>query len=146
MSDNNEAQGGLLAEREAMVAVAKELWALLPDDCERITCEALMFADYSEYRKTAITKSGESRNIGSHYPLVKAMENLRKVMHKPGKGTWYTAHFTVMRPGKVTTNYDYDTEPNWSVKPGDATYAADLERYPRETQLIPAWMQDKLGA
>lgn len=145
MSDNNSAQGGLLAEREAMIAVAKELWSLLPDDCERISCEALVFADYAEYRKTAFTTSGEERSIGSHVPLVRAMENLRQVMYKPGKGTWYKAVFNIARPGQVTTNYDYNTEPDWTVRPGDATYRADLEKFPREPELVPDWMRSKLG-
>lgn len=144
MSDNNSIPSGLLAEREAMIAVAKELWALLPDDCERISCEALVFADYAEYRKTAYKADGESKHIGSHYPLVKAMENLRRVMYKPGKGTWYKAVFNIARPGQVTTNYDYNTEPDWSVRPGDATYRADLEKFPREDALIPDWMRAKL--
>lgn len=144
MAENEVPEGGLLAEREALVEVARALWAQLPDDCDRIRLEALSFADFSEHRKRAFNAEGE-RVIGASYPVVKALEKLRRVMYKPNTGTWFTATFDLVRPGKLETHFDYDNEPDWSVAPSDDTYRAEAEKFPRSPEHTPEWMRAKLG-
>jgi len=73
--------------------------------------------------------------------LEEHFERLRLQMYQPGKGAWLTATLTITSDGHFSTDFDYDHEPRWSIPVDPATYAADLEEFPRDARYIPAWMR-----
>ncbi|MFI5694541.1 hypothetical protein ACIA58_22000 [Kribbella sp. NPDC051586] len=66
-------------------------------------------------------------------------EALRREMYHPGKGTWLTASISVTSDGHFATDFDYDTEPAWSIPVDEGIYAADLAEFPRDD--VPDWMR-----
>jgi hypothetical protein len=69
---------------------------------------------------------------------------LRKVMYRPGIGTWYTARFTVDATKECRVNYNYDSLP---VDPEHEETIDDIrdeliedhERFPRDQEHLPGW-------
>jgi hypothetical protein len=59
-------------------------------------------------------------------------EDLRRVMYRPGAGTWFGAELTVTRHGSMDADFNYDDEPQWSRPVEPAWYAQDLEKFPRD--------------
>lgn len=74
--------------------------------------------------------------------------DLRKAMYDaaPDKGAWYTAKITVDSEGKFKTNFDYDNKPAFKYEPSADKFAHDLETFPREEGLVPAWLKDIVKA
>lgn len=63
----------------------------------------------------------------------------------PGKGAWYTALVTVERTGKVSLNFDRDSEPRWANPVPASMFAEDLARYPRDEEHTPAWLRERVA-
>jgi hypothetical protein len=72
------------------------------------------------------------------------IKSLREQMYdlSPGKGAWYTAHFTVDNTGKFQTHFDYDNEPEFTYTPSKEKFIDDLKTFPREERLIPQWLSE----
>jgi hypothetical protein len=69
---------------------------------------------------------------------------LRKVMYRPGSGTWYTARFTVDTTKQCHTNYDYESEPidpdfQETVDDIRDELIEDQEMFPRDQEHLPGW-------
>ncbi len=69
---------------------------------------------------------------------------LRELLYQPDKGTWYTATCTVTAQGRLSFDFDYDGEPEWSVPVVAGTYVEDLEMFPRAEDVRPEWLRRRL--
>lgn len=143
MAENETPSGGLLDQREALVAVARAMWDVLPDEYDSVTCTAMVMGGFGEYQQQAHSTE-DSKVIGASYPLIKAVTELRRIMYRPQTGTWYTATFRLVRPGQLETHFDYDSEPEWTMQPSDDSYRQDAEAFPRSPEHTPDWMRAKL--
>jgi len=72
-----------------------------------------------------------------------SFERLRELMYDeaPFRGAWYTAVMTITRTGQFNTEFDYDTKPAFDYEQEDEGYAKDFERFPRNEESTPAWLQ-----
>ncbi len=73
-----------------------------------------------------------------------ACMKLREAMYQPGKGTWYTARFTIDAAGNCDVRYDYDSMPanptfNETVADIHDLLVEDHERFPRDQEHLPEW-------
>lgn len=75
------------------------------------------------------------------FDLRRAFTALRRTMYQPGKGTWFTARFTLTREGHFSTDFDFDGEPQWQAPVGAEAYARDLEEFPRTPENTPEWLR-----
>jgi hypothetical protein len=83
---------------------------------------------------------GISPSISGGGRVGMAWHRLREVMaEQPGRGAWFTTTVRVSTDGRYSFDFDYDNEPDWHIRPLDETYMADLEKYPRPPDQIPAW-------
>jgi hypothetical protein len=69
---------------------------------------------------------------------------LREAMHQPGRGTWYTARFTIDVEGNCSVDYDYDSIPlnpsfEESLEDIQNLLVDDQKRFPRDQENLPAW-------
>jgi len=71
--------------------------------------------------------------------------DLRRGMYVPGRGTWYTATIVITPPGNHDVDFDYDAEPMFPFAVTPASYALDLEYFPRDDAAIPPWLEVKLA-
>ncbi|MFI0482179.1 hypothetical protein [Actinomadura sp. 9N215] len=76
------------------------------------------------------------------------LRELRAGMYEPGKGTWFSAEYVVVRPGRYSVDFDYDNEPSFTAtlnfKPSPMTYVNDLKWFPRDDEHIPGWLRQKI--
>nr|WP_269440217.1 immunity protein YezG family protein [Arthrobacter sp. zg-Y769] len=75
----------------------------------------------------------------------KLMSELRKLMYRPGYGTWFSLTMKIDDQGHAETHYNYDEEAAWSFPLDDESYVEDQQKFPRDPEHIPAWLAPKLG-
>ncbi|MBB6119478.1 immunity protein YezG family protein [Nocardiopsis algeriensis] len=108
------------------------------------------------YRYEHIGRAGASENLVTfengeikrkRHPrsVMKKAISLKEGMHQEGKGTWLSMELTITQPGrfKVEFNYDKNTSIH-PLPPLPGGYAYELEKYPRDPEYIPDWLQEKL--
>lgn len=103
------------------------------------TVEYRMAARVAESRVTLTDDTGASEIVKSPINMIMAFKNLRDLMATQCRGAWFSATLTAAPDGKCSFDYNYDARPDWAVQPADETYIADLEKFPRPAELVPAW-------
>jgi hypothetical protein len=73
-----------------------------------------------------------------------ACSKLRRTMFQPGKGTWYSAHFTINSAGECDVYYDYESiplDPDFDETLEDIrdSLIEDQELFPRDQEFLPEW-------
>ncbi|MEQ4204712.1 immunity protein YezG family protein [Actinopolymorpha sp. B17G11] len=124
---------------ELFQAIGQALVDELPDEWESVDVECEMI-DFSSRFACAYTAAGGDL-VAFEVPdeLYPLFTELRGEMYEPGKGAWYKARFQMDSSGKFGVDFDYDSKPNLTGVL-DEDYLEDLEKYPRDRELIPAWM------
>ncbi|WP_433700822.1 immunity protein YezG family protein [Nocardiopsis sp. CA-288880] len=98
--------------------------------------QCLVYASPGGRGETRITTPAK---ISGHFM------RLRGLMYHEGKGTWYTATFTLENNGSFNVDYDYDNEPDFlPPEPGPHEYRLDHQCFPRDEEHIPEWLLRKL--
>lgn len=126
--------------------IGRALTAGLPAGWREVRASYLATAPYAELDATVTLPDGRVEQVDPlPEDLETVFEKLRDEMYQPGKGAWLTATITIAASGRFSTDFDYDTEPAWSIPVTPDTYAADLAQYPRDDQHIPPWMRPYLN-
>lgn len=73
------------------------------------------------------------------------VEELRRLMYRPGYGTWFSLTMKIDDQGHAETHYNYDEEAAWTFPLSDESYVEDQQQFPRDPEHIPAWLAPKLG-
>ncbi|MEY9211662.1 hypothetical protein NI17_009335 [Thermobifida halotolerans] len=133
---------------EEQEALLKEVGALLvgaaPDDWQEISLTYVSTVDRSTMRTEAKRGGGAEERFPASSSIFKKMNELRWGMYIPGRGTWFSAFYAVERPNRFRVEYDYDGEPAFNLPPVSASYALDLQYFPRDEEHIPDWLRQKL--
>ena len=131
-----------MSELGAIDTIARALTADLPVGWRAVTGVYRATAPYAELDATVIGPANEQTELESlPEGLEDHFELLRRQMYQPGKGTWLTARITITADGHFSTDFDYNTEPAWSIAVDPGIYAADLAEFPRDEEHVPAWMR-----
>jgi len=135
---------GLEAEREALRRAGLAVYELIPAGIERAEF------DYSEAGGVRVGSVGlyDAQGNESSTPETDAASaaasELRRVMFRPGTGTWFSAQFRVSSAGRLSTSFDYDERPPYSWI-DDQAFVDDHATYPRSTDATPRWLADLLA-
>ncbi|SHX67308.1 Uncharacterised protein [Mycobacteroides abscessus subsp. abscessus] len=125
---------------DAQTAVVRALFESLPhgrwSSCK---VEYLQAGSFAESRVVLTDTAGTSELVESPIAMIMAFKKLRELMASQGRGAWLSATLTATTDGKCAFDYDHDARPNWTVQPSDQSYIADLEKFPRPAELVPAW-------
>ncbi|WP_246006976.1 hypothetical protein [Actinomadura pelletieri] len=70
---------------------------------------------------------------------------MRTRMYTQGKGTWFTAEYVIVHPGRYSVDFDYDNEPDFGFEIDTKTYANEMKYFPRDEEYIPTWLRQKLN-
>lgn len=141
----NDPVGAMVAQREALTELGRVLYSLLPEGAIELVLTirgATVLTD--EFTKVAVHEDGSKTYPRSGFEVSRAFCRLRAAMYRPGVGTWFSARFTVTTNGTMDAEYNYDDEPQWFADVVPGTYVDDLERFPRDPEHIPVWLQRKL--
>jgi hypothetical protein len=82
------------------------------------------------------------------FPLT---DELRRIMYQPGRGTWFSARWSITSAGgsdagvSAQVAFNYDDEPVWRWPAHPGLYAIDLEMFPRDEECIPGWLRQKVN-
>jgi len=71
---------------------------------------------------------------------------LREETYKqnPGKGAWYSMEMKISKDGQFDIRFDYDTKPEFSIPLEDSDFIKDYQRFPRDTESTPEWLNEIL--
>lgn len=144
-------QGGPIAEREAINRLGKLLYPLLGPGDDRVEFVASVTGSTNEQKIRIFnpggrfsSSNGAFNDADGSYQLSRAMKELRDAAYKPGSGTWFSIKMVVTATGSATTEYNYDDEPQWDFPVDSAAYVRDQEKYPRDANMMPRWLKQKL--
>ena len=139
--DNNE---GLYSEKEAMHQAIQALYDMLPADADRIEHRGVYLAGISNSVTVVVDRQGQEISTFSTNDVDKACAELRRVMYKPGLGSWFSVFMTVWRDGRARTEYNYDTKPDFGSARG-ISYLTDLHTYPIDEDKRPEWLKEQVA-
>lgn len=138
MSDDDKADG-LEGERAILRQIGVQLFGLLPRGFDRIVMKTSMAGGVMAGETVLLRPDGSEGYALPDETTFETARDLRKMMHKAGAGTWFTAVFTVTDTGKFSARYDYDHEPEIGHFAAEA-YRADFEHFPRTAENTPEWL------
>ncbi len=116
----------------------------VPGEWEEIVFEYSSLADMAAVDLTVLRSNGRRQRVAPPQSASVGMRRLREGMYLPGKGTWYSARYTIQRSGKYRVDYNYDDEPEFGFPPSASSYVLDLQNFPRDDENIPDWLREKL--
>ncbi len=105
-----------------------------------------LLAPVETYGAGAIFSDGRRDSIGLSGRFDSDLvRSLRKVMYRPGAGTWYGAIFDANPGGSLTSSFNYDEEPEWDAPVDPIAYVTDQQKFPRDEANQPDWLKQRLA-
>ncbi|MFB7721496.1 hypothetical protein [Nocardia sp. NPDC056100] len=100
---------------------------------------AIIMDDGSTYvpESSAIDPDALSRIDG-------ALPELRRVMYRPGRGTWFSMRLCLNSPESYAVAYNFHHDPEWHPPLPPEAYLRDFEQFPRDPFHIPLWQRERL--
>ncbi len=80
------------------------------------------------------------RYAGRSEEFANLFADLRRLMYRPRKGTWFSARLTVTAQGDYRSDFDFDVEPRFDPPVAADLYVKDLQAFPRDPSRVPAWV------
>jgi hypothetical protein len=97
---------------------------------------------------TALTVYRQDRSTPEVLPpegLNAAFVDLRRLLYRPGRGTWFSARCVVNAPSRIDITYNLDHDPLFFPPVPASDFARDLQAFPRQEAFIPDWLRRKLA-
>jgi len=130
----------------------------MPSGWSRATSVFVNIGVSSRLQRAVLTASG--MNFGPPADLAEwqAWKDLRVSMSDANHGAWFTGRLQVESSGAYRFDFDWDTEPQWPVQvdlDGNIVQSErvetqqlrdDLQRYPRDAEIAPEWLIQRLAA
>ena len=134
--------------REAMLReLAGCLRAAAPDAWTELRYTLATTTSLTRTRLAARLADGSTVPLRPPAAPGERLRGLREEMYEPGKGTWFSARYVLVRPDESRLEFDYDTEPDFGSEIGlevpPLTFVRDLDRFPRDERHMPGWLRRK---
>lgn len=137
---------GLYAQQEAIAKAVAHLRGLIPPGHERVEYEAQCLVGLTASTASSFTSSDRVSLEGTSFETAAAFQDLRKVMYRPGEGSWFSVKMTVWADGRTQTEFNYDQEPAiGSIPPTGITYLTDQHFFPIDEDKQPQWLKERLA-
>ncbi|WP_278261852.1 hypothetical protein [Nocardia sp. AG03] len=78
----------------------------------------------------------------SEEPLHELWSQHRRSSYQPGRGTWFTAKYSLDTSGRFNVEYSYDEQPEFIPRLSVGMYAYDLQVFPRDSSRTPPWLSE----
>lgn len=130
----------------------------MPSGWSRATSVFVNVAVSSRLQRAVLTASGMTLGPPADLAEWKAWKDLRVLMSDANHGAWFTGRLQVESSGAYRFDFDWDTEPQWPVQvdlDGNIVQSErvetqqlrdDLQRYPRDAEIEPEWLIQRLAA
>ena len=95
-------------------------------------------------QEVLVERSGNFRRIRAQVNENMVMD-LRDATTEPGTGAWFKATIIVYPDGRLATDFDYESQPDFDPLPILAEDLIDeLKNWPRTSENIPEWFRAKM--
>ena len=130
----------------------------MPSGWSRATSVFVNVGVSSRLQRSVLTASGMTLGPPADLAEWKAWKDLRVSMSDANHGAWFTGRLQVESSGAYRFDFDWDTEPQWPVQvdlDGNIVQSErvetqqlrdDLQRYPRDAEIAPEWLIQRLAA
>ncbi|QKS87522.1 hypothetical protein [Curtobacterium flaccumfaciens] len=130
----------------------------MPSGWSRATSVFVNVGVSSRLQRAVLTASGMTLGPPADLAEWKAWKDLRVLMSDANHGAWFTGRLQVESSGGYRFDFDWDTEPQWPVQvdlDGNIVQSErvetqqlrdDLRRYPRDAEIAPEWLIQRLAA
>ena len=100
---------------------------------------------FSECSFFAILKDGNKKGLDVEDDVFFALDQLHDLFAQPGTGAWFTATASLDREGRISFDFDYDSEPQFVPPISVGHYLEEWEQFPRDEARTPAWLAERLA-
>jgi len=131
--------------RTSIDGIVQVLVVAVPSGWERARLDVRQLG-WSRERLATVTVGSDTWKPIPHasQPAIEHIDNLRDATASPGTGAWFTAVITVTSDGEVTTEFDYDSEPDIEMPLDLGDFTDELENWPRDPEHIPEWFSRRM--
>ncbi|SHG51310.1 hypothetical protein [Streptoalloteichus hindustanus] len=123
--------------------IAQTLARSAPGQWRHVSAEFRTVGRHVELSTSVALAEGGSRPLPPSVQVVEMCVVLRRNMHSSGTGSWFTARFLVSPDGRMTNEFDYDTEPKWQNPPPPTAFGEELRAFPRPADRVPSWLHER---
>ncbi|GHC94978.1 hypothetical protein GCM10007079_46080 [Nocardiopsis terrae] len=131
------------SEHEKLIEIGRNLASEAPEDWLRIEVDVFMLAEVSTSSVEVFKEDGSREFFDIPFSASMAFRELREGMHTAEYGTWFSAQYSLEKPGRFKVEYDYDNEPPFPYPLDSERYANDYLKFPRALENIPEWLFGK---
>ncbi len=131
--------------RQALAEIVQQVSKLAPENAERV--EMLIACVNTSVRLSAqaILPQDQMAPVeGIGEEIVPAIGALRHHTARPDGGAFFAVFLAISPDGKVQASFNYNEQPVGLDDLSAEDWKAELERYPRTPEHIPAWLQAKI--
>jgi len=133
---------------DAMRAAGSALHALLPPNGVSIEHRGLYLVDTTDTTTVIVMTDGTRELIHTSLEVLQAFKELRRVMYKPGSGTWFSVTMILSADWQAETWFNNDQDPTKYEQefstdhyPGGIAFLTDLQTYPIDEDKRPEWLK-----
>ncbi|MEU3016264.1 MULTISPECIES: hypothetical protein [unclassified Nocardiopsis] len=127
-------------QQRKLVDIGRLVLAEAPEGWKRIEVIFSCLSELSAASVVIVTEDGERTTGELSLQASGELRDLRDLMHEPTRGTWFSLHYTITRPGSFHVDFNYDDEPPFPYPLDPERFANDYFRFPREREHIPSWL------
>ena len=129
-------------QQELLGEITTALVTDLPDTWVRLIMDYANIGRRVSVAAAVRLADGETVQISPPKELARAFMMLRRGMHTPEHGAWYSLELIIDPPDMFKVHYNWDDEPRFPSPTPAEQFAVDLERFPRAE--VPDWFARQL--
>ncbi len=135
---------GPLEQGDLIQDLARRLVEVTPEDWRQLTYLARVIGAHRSDMLAVQEADGQVRQLEVPDGVADIVDALKHACFQQGRGTWLSMIVSVHHSLRLNVEYNHDTKPEtpWELSP--LAYAQELERFPRDRELVPDWLADEL--
>lgn len=130
-------------QNEILVKIGRTFLESAQEEWEKLTYEWDGLKSYST-NGLYLKNPNEGESLIPFSPVIIDVKRLRSGMYQQGRGTWFSMRYTITPPTRYDVTFNYDNPPDFLIPASPHAYLDDLQRFPRDPEHIPNWLQQKI--
>lgn len=126
---------------ELVQRVGIALLGVAPQGWRRLDLVAKMSSTVQDYGLVVLMADGTAAEVDPPEDAAKALVELRELMYRPERGTWFSLRFVMNPPTEYHTFYNFHHDPRWDPPASEEMFGRDLRRFPRPPAEVPDWLR-----
>ena len=127
-----------------MQRIGNLLLDVAPPDFRRIDVLVKMTVAVQDTELAVYLQDGSTPEVLPPAGLNAAFAELRQLLYRPDRGTWFSARCVVNAPSRIDINYNLDHDPLFLPPVPVADFARDLQTFPRHDDFVPSWLRERV--